>query len=254
MENEVKAPELVEEVVDTPIEDSVENTPAVEPVAEPAPVVEEPAPVVEEPAEPAVDNSFAASDDDKKDDCKDSDEGKEETSEDDEDKKKDFVKAEEEDEKDEKKEEDKKSDENSDAQTDDEEDKKKEKDFALLQEQYSALKSDYDAMKIKYDELVAFKAKIEDAEKDAMIEKFCFLSDEDKKDVIENKAKYTVDEIESKLSVICVRNKVNFDLYDNTKNDIKTEESKEVLTYSLNEVAPSVPAWVRAVQNTQNKK
>ena len=53
-----------------------------------------------------------------------------------------------------------------------------------------------------------------------MISKFCFLSDEDKKEVVENKSKYSVDEIEAKLSVICVRNKVNFDLDDSSKNDI----------------------------------
>ena len=84
-----------------------------------------------------------------------------------------------------------------------------------------------------------------------MIEKFCFLSDEDKKDVIENKAKYTVDEIESKLSVISVRNKVNFNLDDNNKTDINTE--KDVITYNLSDNIESIPAWVRAVKNTQNK-
>jgi hypothetical protein len=36
------------------------------------------------------------------------------------------------------------------------------------------------------------------------------LSDEDKKDVIENKSKYTLDEIKSKLAVICFDKRVSF--------------------------------------------
>ena len=83
-----------------------------------------------------------------------------------------------------------------------------------------------------------------------MIEKFCFLSDADKKDVIENKSKYTVDEIESKLSVICVRNKVNFNLDNNDKNDINTERT-EVLTYSLTDTIESAPAWISAIKNNR---
>jgi hypothetical protein len=36
------------------------------------------------------------------------------------------------------------------------------------------------------------------------------LSEEDKKDVIENKVKYSLDEIKAKLAVICFEKKVNF--------------------------------------------
>ena len=86
-----------------------------------------------------------------------------------------------------------------------------------------------------------------------MISKFYFLSDEDKKEVIENKSKYSLDEIEAKLSVICVRNKVNFDLDDSSKNDINTEGSDDITTFSLNDQGSSVPAWVMAVKNNQKK-
>ena len=57
--------------------------------------------------------------------------------------------------------------------------------------------------------MVAFKNAAEDKDKDALIAKFYMLSDEDKKDVIENKSKYSLDDIEAKLSVICVEKKVN---------------------------------------------
>jgi hypothetical protein len=55
------------------------------------------------------------------------------------------------------------------------------------------------------------------------------LSDEDKKDVIENKTKYSLSEIESKLSVICFHKKVNFNLEDNTKNNEIVD--KGIITY-----------------------
>jgi len=45
------------------------------------------------------------------------------------------------------------------------------------------------------------------------------LSDEDKADVLTNKEKYTLDEIKSKLAVICFEKKVNFnsDTFDKNK-------------------------------------
>ena len=76
------------------------------------------------------------------------------------------------------------------------------------------------------------------------------LSDEDKKEVIENKSNYSLEDIEAKLSVICVRKKVNFDLEDNNK---KVEESAPI-TYNLNSVeSDSLPAWLKAVEATKNR-
>ena len=79
------------------------------------------------------------------------------------------------------------------------------------------------------------------------------LSDEDKADVIANKAKYSLDEIEAKLSVICVRKKVNFDLDNTDKNDDNVENDK-VTTYTLENTESSVPAWIAALKNTQKSK
>ena len=248
MENEVVTTVVETSAEEVVVEPVVENTDSVtdapvEPAVEPA-VVEEPAPVVED--------TFAASKkEEKKDNEEDpkSEDGKEEPKDDEDDeekKKKDFAKKEDE--------EDKKEEEsngNSDDQTDGEDDEKK-KHFELLQENYSKLQSDFEDLKVKYEELVAFKAQIEDAKKDEMINKFYFLSDEDKKDVIENKSKYTVEEIESKLSVICVRNKVNFNLDNNDKTDIKTEEAP-VTTFNLKMEGESVPAWIRAIKNNTQK-
>ncbi len=119
--------------------------------------------------------------------------------------------------------------------------------FSLLQTQYQELQAKFDNLKKDYDELVEFKLQVEDKEKDALINSFYMLSDEDKADVIKNKRQYSYDDIEAKLSVICVRNKVNF------TND-NEEKQDQVITYSLNDDTDSVPAWLKAVQRTQSKQ
>ena len=249
MENEVKVPET-EVVEETPAVEAEQYTEEVstEPVVENAATAE---PTVEE-----VENNFAASKDDeeeKEDEKKSTEEEKEEASEEDDEEKKKYAKKED---KEEKNEEEEESEENSDApkdeeKSDDEEDKKKK--YELLETEFTALQEKYSELESKYNELVEFKAQVEDAKKDEMISKFYFLSDEDKKEVIENKSKYSLDEIEAKLSVICVRNKVNFDLDDSSKNDINTEGSDDITTFSLNDQGSSVPAWVMAVKNNQKK-
>lgn len=245
MEDEVKVPET----------EVVEETPAVEaePIAEEIPAeeftAEEEAIAVEPVVETEVENDFAASKKEDENESEDSsdEEEKEEASEDDEEKKKYAKKEDEEEEKAEE------PAENSDApKAEEEEEDEKKKKFELLETEFAALQEKYSELEVKYNELVAFKAQVEDAKKDEMISKFCFLSDEDKKEVIENKSKYSVDEIEAKLSVICVRNKVNFDLDDDSKNDINTEAS-DVTTYNLSNTGESIPAWIMAVQNNRNK-
>ena len=120
---------------------------------------------------------------------------------------------------------------------------------AELKNKLSELETKFSDLNTEYEKLVAFKAEIEEAEKDAMIAKFAMLSEEDKADVIANKSKYTVEDIESKLSVICVRKKVNFDSLDNSK--INNNMSGQ-FTYTMSNVPTDVPAWVQAVKN--NKK
>lgn len=139
----------------------------------------------------------------------------------------------------------------SEKKDDDEKDKKNPKDYSLLEQQYEDLKTEFTALKASYESLVDFKNQVEDKEKDKMIASFYMLDDEDKKDVIANKSKYTLDEIESKLSVICVRKKVNFDL------DKEVESEKEApAMYSLDGLkteATQLPAWLKAVEANKNK-
>lgn len=103
-----------------------------------------------------------------------------------------------------------------------EDDKDKKKKFTVLEQEYKELQSSYASLLEEVKELRTFKKKIEDKEKDELIERFYMLSDEDKKDVIEHKSEYSLEEIESKLALIGYRKGVNFNL--NTSSEI--EESR----------------------------
>ena len=130
----------------------------------------------------------------------------------------------------------------------DDDDSKKKKDYALLEQQYTELQSQYNLLKETCDALTDFKNKVEDKEKDDLIASFYMLDDEDKKDVIANKSQYSLDDIEAKLSVICVRKKVNFNLEEDSQQPAPT-------TYNLNsDLESDVPEWLRAVDAVKSRK
>lgn len=113
---------------------------------------------------------------------------------------------------------------------------------AELQEKYSKLEQDYS-------ELLTFKKNVENEKKDELIKSFYMLSNEDKKDVMENKEKYSLDEIEAKLSVICFRKKINF---SSEKEESEGEPAAPV-TYSLEDATEDVPAWLNSIRDAHNK-
>ena len=122
--------------------------------------------------------------------------------------------------------------------------------YSELETKYSNLETNYLSIKTEYDALVEFKATVDKKEKQEMIDSFYMLSDEDKKEVQENIDTYSKDEIEAKLSIICVRNKVSFDLEEETTSS-KVESTT---TYNLNETdSEYVPAWIKAVQTVAKK-
>lgn len=148
------------------------------------------------------------------------------------------------------------------CEKDDEEEKEKKAKYSLedipeyveLLEKYSTLENEFSALRATKEELegqivelnafkeelMAFKHEIEIKEKQAMIDGFYMLSDEDKKEVIDNIETYSLDDIEAKLSIICVRNKVSFNL--------EGEKEAEPTVYSLNDTE-SVPAWIKSLQS-----
>ena len=154
--------------------------------------------------------------------------------------------------KDEKEEEDKKEEDTEDEKedsedadtADDEEEKKEdddEKNYTLLEEKYTLLETEYKELQGKYDELVAFKASVDKQKKQEMIDSFYMLSDEDKKDVVENIDNYSLDKIEAELSILCVRNKVSFNLED------EKEDKDVITTFDVHNEGEFVPAWIKAV-------
>lgn len=118
--------------------------------------------------------------------------------------------------------------------------------YQLLLSKYNALEEENATLKAQNADLLSFKSQIENEKKDELINSFYMLSDEDKKDVIDNKTKYSYDEIEAKLSVICVRNKVSFAQEDN-------DTRKEPVVYNLDgQAEDSVPAWLKAIDDAHN--
>ena len=147
---------------------------------------------------------------------------------------------------------DKPSDDNKDEDDEDKKDKKNNfslEDYNALQAKVSELTNKFSALEAECESLRQYRNSIEDAKKDELIASFCMLSDEDKQDVISNKAKYSLEDIEAKLSVICYRKKINFNLAEETE-----KEESNVITYNLNETESStVPAWIKAVRATKER-
>ena len=123
--------------------------------------------------------------------------------------------------------------------------------YSQLEEEYNTLKTEKESLDAEIAPLKEFKLSAEKEKKQAMIDSFYMLSDEDKSDVIENIDTYSLDEIEAKLSIICVRNKVKFDLEDEKGEDDKKGPTTFSLTGGM-DVDEGVPAWIKAVRSTAN--
>lgn len=118
--------------------------------------------------------------------------------------------------------------------------------FADLESKYNDLLTEKTNLENQLAPLAQFKADAERKDKEEMIKSFYMLSDEDKADVVANIDTYSLDDIEAKLSIICVRNKVSFDLDDNNG-------PKDPITYNLDndpDEDAGTPAWVKAVLDT----
>ena len=212
-------------------------------VEEPAPVVEEPVataeveePVAEIPAE-TLDNPVEAV-------AAENESNIEATSE--------FEKKE--DKEDDKKEESDDSEKKEDDKEDDKE--KKEKDYALIQIEYDELQKSHADLQAKFNELSeeierlrAFKSEVETKQKDALIAEFYMLSDADKEDVIAHKAEYSLDEIKSKLAIMCFEKKVSY----TSANDTKVDMTDMTVNAQYTE-GTEVPEWLQAVDRFNENK
>ena len=138
-----------------------------------------------------------------------------------------------------------------DSESNDEDKEKKDKEdkYTILEQKFNELSEKYAFLEQQNAELLAFKNETEDKAKDDLIESFYMLSDEDKKNVIENKSKYSLDEIKKELSVICVDKKVSFEQH----KDTDAVEQNAAITYTIASEEEYLPAWLAAVERNRNK-
>ena len=125
--------------------------------------------------------------------------------------------------------------------------------FANLQKEFDTLKATKEELELSIATLSEFKKSVEKKEKEAMIESFYMLNAEDKKDVIENIDSYSLEQIEAKLAIICVRNKVNFSVEEDL--DENKNQNPAPTSYNLNDDGEDdlTPAWIRAMDRVANK-
>lgn len=203
---------------------------------EPTATVEEETPAVEEFAENVETNE----------DVESSEDSAEETFAKEEEKKEDKEDSDSEDKEDE-------SDDDSDDSDNKEDEKKPEKKHELenqvseLSEQLKELTDKFTALEAEAEELRKFKAERIDADKDAMIAKYHMLSDEDKAEIIADKDKFTLGEIESKLALLYVQKNVNFD-------EEEEVDSTPLTTFSLDDetIAEDADPMLSALREAQN--
>ena len=126
-------------------------------------------------------------------------------------------------------------------------------DYTNLEAQYNELQTKYSAMKESYDSLVEFK-KVKDREdKQAIIDSFYMLSDEDKKEVQDNMDNYSLHEIEAELAIICVRNKLDLSgNANNNNNDLGTTFSLEGVDDDSEDT--NIPALVSVLRKNRENK
>ena len=145
-------------------------------------------------------------------------------------------------------------DESDNSDDDDDEYKKKpgkkcelENQVSELSEQLKELTDKFTALEAEAEELRKFKAERIDADKDAMIAKYHMLSDEDKAEIIADKDKFTLSEIESKLALLYVQKNVNFD-------EEEEIDSTPLTTFSLDDetVAEDADPILSALREAQN--
>nr|DAO69246.1 MAG TPA: hypothetical protein [Caudoviricetes sp.] len=87
----------------------------------------------------------------------------------------------------------------------------KDAEIETLKSEIASLQEKYSLLETEAEELRSYKASRISADKDALINKYNMLSDDDKAEIIANKDSYSYEEIESKLALLYVKKNVDFD-------------------------------------------
>ena len=105
-------------------------------------------------------------------------------------------------------------------------------------EEFAALQEEIEALRAECQELRDFKLNVENEQKDVLINSYYMLSEEDKREIMEHKSEFTLDEIKAKLAVIYVEKNVDFSTLDGQPEvevQEKVEEEDPITTFSLDE-------------------
>lgn len=118
--------------------------------------------------------------------------------------------------------------------------------FNEASERLAALEASYAELEAEAEGLREFKRSAVRAEKEAVVEKYHMLSDEDKAEVVENLDSFSLEEIESKLALIYVNKNVDFDTVDG----VPESEDAPGTTFSINEInsADEVDPFIAALR------
>lgn len=87
----------------------------------------------------------------------------------------------------------------------------KDAEIETLKSEIASLQEKYALLETEAEELRSYKASRISADKDALINKYNMLSDDDKAEIVANKDSYSYEEIESKLALLYVKKNVDFD-------------------------------------------
>lgn len=146
-------------------------------------------------------------------------------------------------------EEDNKAESDSDSKDEEEEPKKK---FSV--EEYEAMQAEVESLRAEVAELREFKLNVQNKEKDALINRYHMLSDEDKKEIIEHKEEFSLEEIKSKLAVIYVEKNVDFSTLTGEVEEAVEVEEDPITSFSLEApVAGFAPSFLSALRQTANR-
>ena len=117
-------------------------------------------------------------------------------------------------------------------------------DFIKLQNDFAALQENFNTLQISYNALIEKETARENEAKDAVFAKFAVLGEEVLNDIKANKDKFSVEEIEDKLSAIAFRKGISFSLIS---------EADGVLTPQPHTAqSEDIPAWLKAVEDREN--
>ena len=126
------------------------------------------------------------------------------------------------------------------------------KNYSSLEQRVAELEAENQRLTNENATLANFKLDVDREHKKKLInETFYMLSAEQKKDCLDNIDTYSYDDIEAKLSVICVRNKVSF------AADEAEPANDTVITYNVDNVDnddSDMPDWIKRVKQVAKEK